>query len=156
MPQITDTSTLGQLALLATVIVGGIAALQGLRGAARGITRLIHQVGRIDDLMPVALNIAEQFKANGGATLYDRVQRIEHGVADAGTAAAGAAELSRQLHGQTEQMRADQMALSAAMAQLLVAMRDAVATMKAHDKWERSVKSAANPRERRSRKTDTE
>lgn len=79
-----------QLAALATVLVAfGIVFRKGIVPLWRGLVALVHAVETLDaiagytaalpDALPVLMDIAEEFKPNGGSSLVDRIDRLETG-----------------------------------------------------------------------------
>lgn len=56
----------------------GIAALIGaLAFLARTAIAILRMASKIDELLPVMMTIAKEFKSNGGSTLLDRVVKLE-------------------------------------------------------------------------------
>lgn len=74
----------------ALLIALGIIFQKGLIPLWKGIVALVHAVETLDsvakhtadlpDALPVLMDIAEEFKPNDGATLRDRVDRLELGL----------------------------------------------------------------------------
>lgn len=79
--------TLGTAAALTAL---GVIWRKGIKPAVRFISRLVHiadalievtpHLRRLPDTLPVLTEIAMEFRPNGGASLRDSINRIEHTV----------------------------------------------------------------------------
>lgn len=62
------------------LIIGGILAIAALLGAITVLWKFMRYIFRVDKAAPILLVIAEQFKPNGGSTMFDKINNIGESV----------------------------------------------------------------------------
>jgi uncharacterized protein YdcH (DUF465 family) len=104
--------TLEYIGIIAGIIVGGGAGLAGVwkatKATAAGIRWIVgfsDTLTQVNENLPTMLNIAAEFRKNGGSSLRDAIDRIEKKADEAKKAAAEVKELTQQQMGLLDEIK---------------------------------------------------